>query len=83
MKLSKPPSGIAFMTRGSCASKVIKVGNTHVHQLLQSKCAVERLTFGALMLSSFINERHDYVDPVCFSRCSSDDTFQILIMVIR
>ena len=34
-----------------------EVGNAHIHQLLQSKCAVERFTFGALMLSSFINER--------------------------
>ena len=59
------------------------VGNTHVNQLLQSHCTVQRLTFAAFMLSSFIQERHNNIDTMRFSGSSSDDTFQILEMIIR
>jgi len=59
------------------------IGNTHTNQLLQSHCTVQRFTFAAFMLSSFIQERHNNVDTVSFSCSSSDDTFQILEMIIR
>ena len=55
---------------------------THIHQLLQSQCAVQRFTGGASVLSALIEEGHDHVDTLCFSTGSSNDTLQILIMVI-
>ena len=35
------------------------------------------------MLAALIQERHDYVDTACLSACCRNDTFQILIMIIR
>ena len=35
------------------------------------------------MLTALIQERHDYVDTACLSACCRNDTFQILIMIIR
>ena len=35
------------------------------------------------MLTAFIKERHDHVDPVGSGRTGADDTLQILVVVIR
>ena len=59
------------------------VGYAHVCQFLQSQRAVQRLSFGTFVLTTFIQERHDYVDTVRFSRSCRNDTFQILKMIIR
>ena len=59
------------------------VVNAHLYQLLQSECAVQGFPCGALVLAAFIKERHDNGNSSCFTADSSDDTLQILIMIVR
>ena len=59
------------------------IGNTHCIQFFKGKCTVERFSSGTFMLSALIKERHDNIDTTCLSSCSSNDSFKILIMVIR
>ena len=35
------------------------------------------------MLSAFVEERHDDVDSACFTGAGQNDTFQVLIVIIR
>ena len=57
--------------------------HTHLHEFLQSERAVQRFAAGALVLTALIKERHDDVDPAGLTADCSDDTLQILKMVIR
>ena len=56
--------------------------NTEVHELLKNICTVKRLASASNLLSAFIQVGHDHVNAVGFSACSSDDTLQILIVII-
>ena len=57
--------------------------NTHIHKLLQGQGTVERFTAGTLVLTALIQERHNNSDSLCFSTYGSNNTFQVLEMVIR
>ena len=59
------------------------VVNTHVYKLLQCDGTVQGFAGGTLMLSAFIKERHDNGDSSGLSTNSSNDTLQILIMIVR
>ena len=59
------------------------VVNTHIHKLLQGQGTVERFTAGTLVLAALIQERHNNSDSLCFSTYGSNNTFQVLEMVIR
>ena len=59
------------------------VVNTHVYKLLQCQSTVQRFTAGTFVLAALVQERHDHGDPLCLSAYGSNDTFQILEMVIR
>ena len=57
--------------------------NTHMNQLLQCKCTVKGFTGCSLVLAAFVEEGHDHSDPSCLTTDCSNDTLQILIVVIR
>ena len=63
--------------------KCNNIVNTHPHKLLKCKGTVQRLTGSSLMLAALIEERHDYVDTASFSSDCSNDTLQVLIMIVR
>ena len=58
------------------------VFNTHVYQFLESQCAVQRFTGGAFVLTAFVQHRHNNVDTTSFTTDCSDDTFDVLEVVI-
>ena len=55
----------------------------HSSQLLQTKCAVERLSSRPLVLAALIQEWHNDIDSAGFSTDGCDDTLQILEVVVR
>ena len=55
----------------------------HSSQLLQTKCAVERLSSRSLVLAALIQEWHNDIDSAGFSTDGCDDTLQILEVVVR
>ena len=59
------------------------IGDTHLYQLLKGQGTVQRFSFCSFVLTALIKKRHDHIDPVGFSGGSSNDPFEILIMVIR
>ena len=59
------------------------VGYAHIHKFLKCKRAVERFALCSLMLSAFVQKRHNNADSFCFSCSGRDDSLQILIMVVR
>ena len=58
------------------------VGNAHGDQFLQAHCTVEGFACGALVLSAFIEHRHDNGNSSCLTADSTDDTLQISEMII-
>ena len=58
------------------------VGYAHCVQFFQCKSTVQRLSSCTLVLSAFVKERHDNIDTASLTCCSSDNSLQILIMVI-
>ena len=78
-----------FLTRIGFGSKVIITGDASQKDLPRDTTSgldvatVERFSSGTFMLSALIKERHDNIDTTCLSSCSSNDSFKILIMVIR
>ena len=58
------------------------VFNAHVGQLFETHCAVERFSLGSLVLAALVQERHDDGDTLCRSNGSTDDTLQILKMIV-
>ena len=59
------------------------VFHTHLDQFLQCQCTVEGLSAGTSVLAALIQKWHDYVDSSGFSGDGSNDSFQVLIMIIR
>ena len=59
------------------------IGNAHLHQLLKSQGTVQRFSFCSFVLTAFIKERHDHIDPVGFSGGGGNNPLQILIMIVR
>ena len=57
--------------------------NAHRLKLLQSAGTVERFAVVSAVLSAAVEQRHDDVKAVCLAGGSLNDTFQVLIMVIR
>ena len=58
------------------------IGYAVIHELLQSKRAVEGFPSGSLVLAAFVQERHHDADSVCLSVCRGDDALEVLEMVI-
>ena len=64
--------------------KYIQIGNTEkAAKMIADMTTVQRLTGSSLMLAALIEERHDYVDTASFSSDCSNDTLQVLIMIVR
>ena len=59
------------------------VADSHIRQLLKSKSTVQRFPFRPFVLAAFIKERHDHVDTVCLAVGCGDDSFQVLIVIVR
>ena len=59
------------------------VRHAQIHQLLQGHGAVKRLAARALMLTAFIQKRHDNVDAVRVCDRHADQSLQILEMIVR
>ena len=60
-----------------------EVGNTHITQFLEHQCTVKRFSLGTAVLTSFIKEWHDHVDTMSLTGSCGDDSFEILIVVVR
>ena len=59
------------------------VFHTHLDQFLQCQCTVEGFSAGTSVLAALIQKWHDHVDSSGFSGDGSNDSFQVLIMIIR
>ena len=57
--------------------------HSHTHHFLKRQSTVQRFPCGALMLTAFVEIRHDHGDPPCLSSHRSDNSFEILIMIVR
>ncbi len=71
------------MYAGIVGIKGNDVGNSHADQLFQCKGTVQRFDLGALVLTALVEKRHDHADTAGLSRGSSNETLQILVVVVR
>ena len=56
--------------------------HAHIHKLLESHGAVQGLTPGSLVLAALIEERHDDIQTAGLAVGSSNDSLEILEMVV-
>ena len=59
------------------------IAYAHLHKLFQRKGAVKRFPLRLFVLPALIQEWHDNIDAVRFAGGGGDDSFQILVVVIR
>ena len=57
--------------------------NAHICKFLKHKCTVKRFSSCSLVLSWFIKERHDYINSSCLTTCSSNNSLEVSIVIIR
>ena len=55
----------------------------HMNHFLKGQRTVKGFSGGSLMLSAFIKEGHDYRDPSCLAADCSNNSFQILRVIVR
>ena len=55
----------------------------HAYQLLQCQCTVQRLSSASLMLTALVQEWHNDINTSCLTTNGSNNSLQVLIMVIR
>ena len=71
-----------ILNTGVMCIKGDDVGNAHRDEFLQAHCTVEGFACRALVLSAFVQHRHDDGNSSCLTADSTDDTLQICEMVV-